>query len=76
MEQIRPGGIPDITRRAFLVAGASATAALACSLRRGIEPVAAKSAPKEVRIVQFSPAGQRLNAVMLPVIVKSGNEWQ
>lgn len=76
MQQIRLKVVPDITRRAFLVAGASVTAAWAFSLRRGIDPVAAKSAPKEVKIVQFSAAGQRLDAVMLPVIVKTEAEWR
>jgi peptide-methionine (R)-S-oxide reductase len=66
-----------LSRRAFFIAGSAAAVAAACSLRRGIEPVEAKeSVPKEVKIVQFSNAGQRGDVVVLPVIVKTDAEWK
>jgi peptide-methionine (R)-S-oxide reductase len=66
----------QLTRRAFVITG-SAAAAVACILRRGIEPVEAKgSVPKEVKIVQFSDTGQRGDIVTLPVIVKTDAEWK
>ena len=40
---------------------------------RGVE---ARSAPVDVLIAQFSDAGDRLNIVRVPKIVKSDDEWQ
>ena len=64
-----------ITRRAFVIAGGAAAAAFI--LRNGTAWVEAKSAaPKEVKIVQFSAAGQRGDIVTLPVLVKTEAEWR
>jgi peptide-methionine (R)-S-oxide reductase len=64
------------SRRAF-VAGGAAAAAAALELRHGAFSVEAASAgPKEVRIVKFSDAGQRLDLVTLPVVVKTDAEWK
>ncbi len=66
-----------LTRRAFVLAGGAAAAAAAFSLRHRIEPVEAEgSLPKQVKIVQFSDAGQREDVVTLPVIVKTDEEWK
>jgi peptide-methionine (R)-S-oxide reductase len=52
-------------------------AALAVDLRYGIRVVEAKGgAPKEVKIVEFSDAGQRGDTVTVPVIVKTDAEWK
>jgi peptide-methionine (R)-S-oxide reductase len=76
MEQKQHNGAGDITRRAFLVAGGSAATALAFTFRHGVTPVAAKSLPKEVKIVQFSVAGVRQDTVSMPVVVKTEAEWK
>jgi len=66
-----------LTRRAFVLAGGAAAAAAAFRLRHRIEPVEAEgSLPKQVKIVQFSDAGQREDVVTLPVIVKTDEEWK
>ena len=69
---------PDhrLSRRAFLVTGSAAAAAIAFRLHRGIQPVQAASAPKDVKIVQFSTAGQRGDIVTVPMIVKSDSDWR
>jgi peptide-methionine (R)-S-oxide reductase len=67
----------DVSRRAFLIAGSGAVAAIALDLRYGIKPVEAKAgSPKAVNIVQFSNAGQREEVVSLPVILKTDAEWK
>lgn len=66
-----------VTRRAFVLAGGAAAAAAVFSIRRGAAPVEAKSAlPKEVKIVQFSDAGQRENVLTEPMVVKTDAEWK
>ena len=66
-----------MTRRAFVIAGSAAIAAIGLRLRNGVETVEAKgSAPKEVKIVQFSDAGQRENIATLPLVVKTDAEWK
>jgi peptide-methionine (R)-S-oxide reductase len=67
----------DVSRRAFLIAGSGAVAAIALDLRYGIKPIEAKAgSPKAVNIVQFSNSGQREDAVSLPVILKTDAEWK
>jgi hypothetical protein len=64
-----------ISRRDFVIAGGGAVTATVFSLRYGIRTVEAKSSnPKEVKIVEFSDAGQREDAVTVPVIVKTDAE--
>jgi len=66
-----------VTRRAFVLAGGAAATAALFSIRRGTAPVEAKSAlPKEVKIVQFSDAGQRENVLTEPMVVKTDAEWK
>jgi peptide-methionine (R)-S-oxide reductase len=67
---------PQLTRRAFVIAGSAAAAAAVSSLRYWIEPVEAKGAPKEVKIIQFTDAGQRENVVTMPVILKTEADWK
>jgi peptide-methionine (R)-S-oxide reductase len=66
-----------ITRRTLIVAGGAAFAAIALKLRRGIELVKASgSIPRQVKVVQFSDAGQRQDVATLPVVVKTDAEWK
>jgi peptide-methionine (R)-S-oxide reductase len=67
-----------MSRRAFTIFGGGAAAALAFNLRYGGGVVEAKAAaaPKDVKIVEFSPSGQRGEAVAVPVIVKTEAEWK
>jgi peptide-methionine (R)-S-oxide reductase len=68
---------PQLTRRAFVMGGSAAAAMAASSLRYWIEPVEAKGgAPKEVKIVRFTDAGQREDIVTLPVMVKTEADWK
>ncbi len=69
-------GVSRTNRRAFMIVGSGAVAALAFHFRCGIKIVEAKAGPKEVKIVEFSPAGQREDAVTVPVIVKTDAEWK
>jgi peptide-methionine (R)-S-oxide reductase len=63
-----------LDRRAFLFAAASAAAgAVVCSPRLA---GAGERAPKQVRIVEFSDTGQRLETVAVPIIVKTDAEWR
>jgi peptide-methionine (R)-S-oxide reductase len=70
----------SMSRRAFILTGSGAAAALALRLRYGIEIVEAKTgAPKAVNavnIVEFSDSGQREDMVSLPVIFKTDAEWK
>lgn len=66
----------NLSRRAFVLTAGSAAAAFVFTSRHGIAPVAAKSLPKEVKIVQFSAAGQREDTVMVPMVVKTDDEWK
>jgi len=67
----------QVTRRTFLVAGITAAAGTALDLWRGTKLVEAKEkTAKEVKIVEFSDAGQRTDTETLPMIVKTDAEWQ
>lgn len=66
-----------MTRRGFVMAGGAAAATIAFRLRYGAEPAEAKSsAPKDVKIVQFSDTGQRQDVATLPMVVKTEAEWK
>jgi peptide-methionine (R)-S-oxide reductase len=66
-----------LSRRAFIIAGGGAAAAIALHLRHGAVSVEAKPAsPKEVKVVEFSATGQRGGAVTLPVVIKTDEEWK
>jgi peptide-methionine (R)-S-oxide reductase len=72
-------GSGKLKRRTFLVSSASALAGLAlCSLRKPRLAAAAssKETPKEVTIVLFSDAGERLKTVQTLKVVKSEGEWR
>ncbi len=72
-----PSAIP---RRTFLIGGGAAAIGLAwwCVQRR--EPLHAEAAaaglPKTVKIVEFTDAGQRKDAVTLPRTMKTEDEWK
>jgi peptide-methionine (R)-S-oxide reductase len=74
---IRDNRMSRTSRRAFIIAGSGAAAALAFDLRYGVQIVEAKGgAPKEVKIVEFSDVGRREDAVAVPVVVKTDAEWK
>ncbi|WP_446742158.1 peptide-methionine (R)-S-oxide reductase MsrB [Silvibacterium acidisoli] len=65
------------TRRTFLILTGATAAAVLLRPHYGLQPVEAKSgSPKEVKVVQFSPDGQRGETVTLPVVSKSDSEWK
>jgi peptide-methionine (R)-S-oxide reductase len=67
----------QITRRTLFIAGGAALAAIALKFPHDTETVEAKdSAPKDVRIVQFSDAGQRQDIVTVPTVIKTDAEWK
>jgi peptide-methionine (R)-S-oxide reductase len=63
-----------VSRRTFLVAGATVAAGTVFLLRQNVE--AKETGPKEVKIVQFSDSGKRLQTVAVPMVVKSDEEWR
>ena len=66
-------------RRAFLLGSVSGIAGLAVWSWERNSPVEATSAPqalREVTIVRFSDAGQRLGKVRVPKVVKRDEEWR
>jgi peptide-methionine (R)-S-oxide reductase len=68
-----------LKRRAFLLTSASALAGLAVwGLRKPklAEATASMDVPAEVTVVQFSDAGERLNKVQVPKVVKTEDEWR
>lgn len=66
-----------MNRRTFVIAGGAAVAAIVFELRHGMPAVEARgNVPTEVRIVQFSEAGERQDVVTLPVVVKTEAEWK
>src|SRR5271169_2498531 len=71
---------PAKTRRAFLVSAAAAVGGLAVWQWRKphiTEAAAAlKSEPKEVTVVLFSDAGERLKTASIAKVVKSAEEWR
>jgi peptide-methionine (R)-S-oxide reductase len=68
----------NLRRRAFLGISASAVAgAVLWSLKKpGMIEAASIKSPKEVTVVQFSDAGERLQKVKVMQIVKSDDEWR
>lgn len=65
------------TRRTFFLAVGGVGALAAFRLHFIAPPVEAGSgSPKEVKIVQFSPSGQRGDTVPLPMVVKTDAEWK
>ncbi len=72
-------GSTKLKRRAFLLTSVSAVAGLAVwSMRKPqfVEAMGSKDAPRDVTIVQFSDAGERLKTVSVPKVVKSDDEWR
>jgi peptide-methionine (R)-S-oxide reductase len=72
-------GRPNIQRRAFLASSVAALAGLALWQWRKpavLKTVAAASSPKEVTIVLFSDAGQRLKLVRIAKVSKTAEEWR
>ncbi|HEY6491173.1 MAG: peptide-methionine (R)-S-oxide reductase MsrB [Terracidiphilus sp.] len=70
-----------MTRRTLLVggmiAGGAAVATIALNLGDGMETVEAKgNVPREVKIVEFSDAGQRGEIATVPLVVKTDAEWK
>jgi peptide-methionine (R)-S-oxide reductase len=66
-----------MTRRALMITGGAAAAAVAFKLRKGTETVEAKgNTPKEVKIVKFSDTGQREDVDTLPPMIKTDAEWK
>jgi peptide-methionine (R)-S-oxide reductase len=69
-----------VTRRAFLLSGGMAAAAIAAwSLHSASSPPAAPSQsgpPPEVSIAEFSSSGVATGTVRVPKIVKSDAEWK
>ena len=77
MVQKSDDDVSPMTRRALMIEGGAALAAITVKLRHWPETVEAKgNAPKEVRIVQFSDTGQRQDIATLPLVVKTDAEWQ
>jgi peptide-methionine (R)-S-oxide reductase len=75
--QKRDDRVRQTSRRTFMIAGSAAAAALVLKFRYGNGNVEAKAgAPKQVTIVEFSPSGQRGDAVTVPMIVKTDAEWK
>jgi peptide-methionine (R)-S-oxide reductase len=75
----RDASAVNLRRRTFLGLSAAALAgAAAWSWRkpRVIEAASSKGVPEEVTIVPFSDAGQRLQKVRVPKVVKSDDEWR
>jgi peptide-methionine (R)-S-oxide reductase len=66
-----------MTRRALMIAGGATVAVIALKLQNGNAPVEAKGdVPKEVKIVQFSDAGQRGDTLTLAPVIKTDAEWK
>jgi peptide-methionine (R)-S-oxide reductase len=68
-----------IDRRRFLFAGAAAAAGLGLAWLRRSSPAPmlnAMTAPADVTIIEFSPAGKSLGAHQVPKVVKSDAEWR
>ncbi len=68
----------DITRRAFLLTSVTAsTGILALSLgKSGILHAMLKPSPKEVTVVRFSDAGEWIEKIQVPKVVKTEVEWR
>lgn len=64
-------------RRGFLLTSTLACAAVALGCTRQSEAAAkAAAVPKNVRVVEFSNAGKRLQAAVLAKVVKSDAQWR
>ncbi|WP_263373546.1 peptide-methionine (R)-S-oxide reductase MsrB [Granulicella aggregans] len=64
-------------RRAFLGASAAAIVGVILHSRYAAQPVEANAAtPKDIQIVQFSPAGERVGVVTVQTIVKPDADWK
>ena len=79
-EQSSAASTPDIRRRVFLATSLSTVAGLALwQWKKSAVLQAAPAAditPKEVTIVLFSDAGQRLKQVRIAKLVKTAAEWR
>jgi peptide-methionine (R)-S-oxide reductase len=61
----------------FVLAGSGVAAAIAFRLRHGIDIVVAKAkTPKDVKIVEFSSSGQRVDTITVPPTIKTDAEWK
>ena len=73
-------GSTDVRRRVFLATAAATVAGLALWQWRKPSVLEAAPAvlpePKEVTIVVFSDAGQRLKIERIPKVVKTEDEWR
>jgi peptide-methionine (R)-S-oxide reductase len=77
MDRKLNSGAGRMTRRTLIVAGGGWLAAIALRLQTGITMVEAKGdTPKEVKIAQFSDAGQREDVVTVPVVTRTDAEWK
>ncbi len=63
-------------RRGFLVASGATLAGLFWSSCEKDEPARAETAPKRVKIIDFTNAGKRKGVLWVPVIRKTDNEWK
>jgi peptide-methionine (R)-S-oxide reductase len=71
------GSAGTMTRRTQLLGGGAAVVITALRLRYGSGTAEAKTtAPREVKIVQFSDAGARGETASLPQIAKTEAEWK
>ena len=71
----------DLTRRAFIVGGATAVSGLVFfGIRRATvapaQPLAADEGPREVTIAQFDAAGRRTGVATVPRLIRSDEEWR
>jgi peptide-methionine (R)-S-oxide reductase len=77
MVQKLDSGAGQMTRRRFVIAAGAAATAFAFNLPCETQQAEAKNATlKQVKIVQFSAAGQRQDTVAVPVVVKTDAEWK
>jgi peptide-methionine (R)-S-oxide reductase len=66
-----------LPRRVFLGLGTAAVAGVILRSRYSVEPVEANVlTPKDIKIVQFSPSGQRQGIVTVQTIVKPDADWK
>ena len=79
-EKSSAASAPNIQRRAFLATSVAALGGLALWQWRKTAVLktvaAAASSPKEVTIVLFSDAGQRLKQVRIAKVIKTADEWR
>jgi peptide-methionine (R)-S-oxide reductase len=67
----------SLPRRAFLGASAAAVVGILLHSRYAAQPVEANvAAPREIQIVQFTPAGARVGVVTVQTIVKTDADWK